>query len=52
MAAYGSEDENLHPTPEDIVKINPALQSETDDVGVTHYRLNLLHGLKETTLLR
>ncbi|MEE4086255.1 ABC transporter [Pseudomonas viridiflava] len=46
LAAFASEDESLRQSPEDIVKGNPALHAETDEMGNTRYRLNLLHALE------
>jgi restriction system-associated AAA family ATPase len=46
LAAFASEDESLRLSLEDIVKGNPALHAETDELGNTRYRLNLLHALE------
>lgn len=46
LAAFASEDENARQSLEDIVKGNPALHVETDELGNTRYRLNLLHMLE------
>ncbi len=46
LAAFASEDESLNQLPEDIVKSNPALHAETDDLGNLRYRLNLLQLLE------
>lgn len=46
LAAFASEDENARQSPEDIVKGNPALRTETDELGNTRYRLNLLQLLE------
>ncbi|AZC73735.1 putative ATP-binding protein [Pseudomonas chlororaphis subsp. piscium] len=46
LAAFASEDESLRQSLEDIVKGNPALHAETDELGNTRYRLNLLHALE------
>lgn len=46
LAAFASEDENARQSLEDIVKGNPALRAETDELGNTSYRLNLLQLLE------
>lgn len=46
LAAFASEDENARQSLEDIVKGNPALCAETDELGNTSYRLNLLQLLE------
>lgn len=46
LAALASEDESARQSLEDIVKGNPALRVETDDLGNTRYRLNLLQLLE------
>ena len=46
LAAFASEDESLRQSLEDIIKGNPALHAETDELGNTRYRLNLLHALE------
>lgn len=46
LAAFASEDENARQSLEDIVKGNPALRAETDELGNTRYRLNLLQLLE------
>lgn len=46
LAAFASEDENARQSQEDIVKGNPALHAETDEVGNTRFRLNLLQLLE------
>ena len=46
LAAFASEDESTRQSPEDIVKGNPALHTETDELGNTRYRLNLLQLLE------
>lgn len=46
LAAFASEDENARQSLEDIVKGNPALHAETDELGNTRYRLNLLQLLE------
>ncbi len=46
LAAFASEDENARQSLEDIVKGNPALHAEIDELGNTRYRLNLLHALE------
>jgi restriction system-associated AAA family ATPase len=43
---FASEDESQRQSPEEIVKSNPALSAETDEMGVTHYRLNLIQLLE------
>lgn len=46
LAAFASEDESARQSLEDIVKANPALHAETDELGNTRYRLNLLQLLE------
>ncbi|WP_323845384.1 restriction system-associated AAA family ATPase [Microbulbifer magnicolonia] len=46
LAAFASEDDNARQSLEDIVKSNPALYAESDDLGNTRYRLNLLQLLE------
>ena len=46
LAAFASEDKNARQSLEDIVKGNPALRAETDELGNTRYRLNLLQLLE------
>lgn len=46
LAAFASEDKNARQSLEDIVKGNPALHAETDELGNTRYRLNLLQLLE------
>jgi len=46
LAAFASEDENARQSLEDIVNGNPALHAETDELGNTRYRLNLLQLLE------
>lgn len=46
LAAFASEDESQRQSLEDIVKGNPALHAESDELGNTRYRLNLLHALE------
>lgn len=46
LAAFASEDEYLRQLPEDIVKSNPALYAEIDELGNPSYRLNLLQLLE------
>lgn len=46
LAAFASEDESARQSLEDIVKGNPALHAETDELGNTRYRLNLLQLLE------
>jgi restriction system-associated AAA family ATPase len=46
LAAFASEDESAHQSLDDIVKGNPALHPETDELGNTRYRLNLLQLLE------
>jgi restriction system-associated AAA family ATPase len=46
LAAFASEDESTRQSLEDIVKGNPALHAETDELGNTRYRLKLLQLLE------
>lgn len=46
LAAFASEDDNARQSLEDIVKGNPALYVETDELGNMRYRLNLLQLLE------
>lgn len=46
LAAFASEDESARQSLEDIVKGNPALHAETDELGNTRYRLNLMQLLE------
>ncbi|MBS1766973.1 MAG: restriction system-associated AAA family ATPase [Acidobacteria bacterium] len=46
LAAFASEDENARQSLDDIVSSNPALRTETDELGNTHYRLNLMQLLE------
>jgi restriction system-associated AAA family ATPase len=46
LAAFASEDENARQTLKDVVKGNPALHAETDELGNPRYRLNLLYALE------
>lgn len=46
LAAFASEDKSARQTLEDIVKGNPALHAETDELGNSRYRLNLLQLLE------
>lgn len=46
LAAFASEDQNQRQTLEDIVRSNPALRSDTDDMGNIRYSLNLMHLLE------
>lgn len=46
LAAFASEDESTRESLEDIVKGNPALHAEIDELGNTSYRLNLLQKLE------
>jgi restriction system-associated AAA family ATPase len=46
LAAFASEDQNQRQSLDDIVGGNPALRAETDDVGSTRYRLNLMQLLE------
>lgn len=46
LAAFASENENERETREEIVKNNPALNTEEDELGNTRFRLNLLHLLE------
>lgn len=46
LANFASEDESQRQSLDDIVKGNPALRIETDELGGTRYRLNLLHALE------
>ncbi|WP_286897499.1 restriction system-associated AAA family ATPase [Achromobacter sp. UBA2119] len=52
LVALASEDENAPRSLEDIVKNNPALYAETDELGNTRYRLNLLHALEANEKLQ
>lgn len=46
LAAFASENESERETLEEIVKNNPALNTEEDELGNTRCRLNLLHLLE------
>lgn len=46
LDTFASQDENARQSLEDIVKGNPALHAETDELGNTRYRLNLLQLLE------
>lgn len=46
LTAFASENENTRQTLEDVVKGNPALHAETDELGNPRYRLNLLYALE------
>lgn len=46
LTTFASEDQNQRQSLDDIVISNPALRAETDDVGSTQYRLNLMHLLE------
>ncbi|WP_417528380.1 restriction system-associated AAA family ATPase [Marinomonas shanghaiensis] len=46
LAAFASENENERETLEEIVKNNPALNTEEDELGNIRCRLNLLHLLE------
>lgn len=46
VATFGSEDETLHQSLDDIVNGNPALWVDTDDNGNASYRLKMLHQLE------
>jgi restriction system-associated AAA family ATPase len=46
LAAFASENESTRQSQEDIVKGNPALRAETDELGNMRYRLNLLQLLE------
>ena len=46
LAAFTSEDENARQSLEAVVKGNPALHAETDELGNTRYRLNMLQLLE------
>ena len=46
LAAFASEDESTRQSLEDIVKGNPALHAETDELGNTRYYMNLLQLLE------
>lgn len=52
LAAFASEDESTRQSLEDIVKANPALHAETDELGNTRYRLNLVHALEANERLQ
>lgn len=46
VTTFGSEDETLRQSLDDIVRANPALWAETDDNGSSRYRLRLLQQLE------
>lgn len=46
LTAFASEDQNQRQSLDDIVHGNPALRSDTDDMGNTRYSLNLMHLLE------
>lgn len=46
LAAFANEDQNQHQSLDDIVRSNPALRVETDDLGASRYRVNLLQLLE------
>lgn len=46
VATFGSGDENMRQSLDDIVRANPALTMEMDDNGNKNYRLKLLHQLE------
>jgi len=46
LAAFASEDQNQRQSLDDIVKSNSALRAETDNTGITLYRLNLMQLLE------
>lgn len=46
LAAFTSEDENARQSLEAVAKGNPALHAETDELGNTRYRLNMLQLLE------
>lgn len=46
LAAFGSEDQNVRQSLDDIIKGNPALRAEVDDTGSIQYRLNLMQLLE------
>lgn len=46
LTTFASEDQNQRQSLDDIISSNPALRTETDDAGSTHYRLNLMHLLE------
>ena len=43
---FASGDESQRRSPDEIVKSNPALRAETDEMGVSRYRLNLVQLLE------
>ncbi|MBV7571673.1 restriction system-associated AAA family ATPase [Pseudomonas sp. PDM32] len=46
LTTFASEDLNQRQSLDDIVKSNPALRAEVDDLGSTRYRLNLMQLLE------
>lgn len=46
LTAFTSEDQDRNQSLDDIVRSNPALQSDTDDMGAIRYSLNLMHLLE------
>ncbi|MBK5537366.1 restriction system-associated AAA family ATPase [Pseudomonas sp. TH05] len=46
LTAFANEDQNQHQSLDDIVRSNPALRVETDDMGASRYRVNLLQLLE------
>lgn len=46
LATFASGDQNKHQSLDDIVRSNPALHTETDNLGNIHYHLNLMHLLE------
>lgn len=46
LDAFVSEDQNQNQSIHDLLESNPALREETDEVGGTHYRLNLMQLLE------
>lgn len=46
LSAFGSANESQRQMPDEIVQNNRALRAEFDENGVTHYRLDLMHGLE------
>ena len=46
LAAFGNEDESQQQFSDEIVKSHPALRAETDDSGITRYRVNLMQLLE------
>lgn len=46
LTDFANEDQNQHQSLDDIVRSNPALRVETDEQGVSRYRVNLLQLLE------